>query len=163
MELSIEGPGPAVPRRPCGNELISFVFIGGAIDILPVLLADGMGRPAADSDYLPESSYNCEVQGMRVWVLTAFWGTLFHLAVSPFNWIDKVMKDVAHRVGRMLDEEAGREPEGEEAANKPNLEGLKKKYLWLLNGHQDKKPASFPKKADLDYTIILFEDKNTHV
>jgi hypothetical protein len=38
-----------------------------------------------------------------VWVLTAFWGTLFQLAISPFNWIDGVMEDVAHRVGVMLD------------------------------------------------------------
>ncbi len=27
-------------------------------------------------------------RGCGVWVLTAFWGTLFQLAVSPFNWID---------------------------------------------------------------------------
>jgi hypothetical protein len=33
--------------------------------------------------------------GCGVWVLTAFWGTLFQLAVSPFNWIDCVMDDVA--------------------------------------------------------------------
>ncbi len=25
--------------------------------------------------------------GCRVWVLTSFWGTLFQLVVSPFNWI----------------------------------------------------------------------------
>ncbi len=62
-----------------------------------------------------------------MWVLNAFWGTLFQLAVSPFNWIDKVMEDIARKVGRMLDEEAGREPEKEEV-DEPNLEGLKKKY-----------------------------------
>jgi hypothetical protein len=37
------------------------------------------------------------------------------------------MEDVARKVGRMLDEEAGREPEKEEV-DEPNLEGLKKKY-----------------------------------
>jgi hypothetical protein len=31
-------------------------------------------------------------RGCEVWVLTAFWGTLFQLAVSPFDWIDKVME-----------------------------------------------------------------------
>jgi hypothetical protein len=66
-------------------------------------------------------------RGCGVWVLNAFWGTLFQLAVSPFNWIDKVMEDIARKVGRMLDEEAGREPEKEEV-DEPNLEGLKKKY-----------------------------------
>ncbi len=36
----------------------------------------------------------------------AFWGTLFQLAVSPFNWIDKVMEEVGKKFGRMLDKEA---------------------------------------------------------
>jgi hypothetical protein len=46
-------------------------------------------------------------RGCGVWVLTWFWGTLFQLTVSSFNWIDKVMEDVGRKVGRMLDEEAG--------------------------------------------------------
>jgi hypothetical protein len=48
--------------------------------------------------------------------------------------------------GRMLDEEAGRDPEKEEM-DEPNLEGLKKKYSWWLTGHQDKKSATSPEKA----------------
>ncbi len=60
-------------------------------------------------------------------VLTAFWGTLFQLAVSPFNWIDGVMEDVARQVGRMLDNEAAREPDGEES-EEHGLENLRKKY-----------------------------------
>jgi hypothetical protein len=48
-------------------------------------------------------------RGCGVWVLTSFWGTLFQLAVSSFNWIDKVMEDVGRKEGRMLDEEAGRD------------------------------------------------------
>ncbi len=64
--------------------------------------------------------------------------------------------------GRMLDEEAGRDPEKEEM-DEPNLEGLKKKYSWWLTGHQDKKSATSPEKADLDDTVTLFEGKNTHV
>jgi hypothetical protein len=53
-------------------------------------------------------------RGCGVWVLTAFWGTLFQLAVSPFNWIDGMMEDVARRVGRMLDNEATRESNSKE-------------------------------------------------
>ncbi len=34
-------------------------------------------------------------RGCVVWVLAAFWGTLFQFAVSPFNWIDSVMEDMA--------------------------------------------------------------------
>jgi hypothetical protein len=39
-------------------------------------------------------------RGCRVWVLTAFWGMLFQLAASPFNWIDGVMEDIDNAAGR---------------------------------------------------------------
>ncbi len=87
-------------------------------------------------------------RGCRVWVLTAFWGALFQLAVSPFNWIDKIMEEVGRKVGRMLDEEAGRNQEKEEV-EELNLEGLKKKYPWWLLGHQEERSATSPEKTDL--------------
>jgi hypothetical protein len=43
------------------------------------------------------------------------------------------MEDVAHRVGVMLDNEASRAPEGEETKEQ-NLEDLRRKYPWWLNG-----------------------------
>ncbi len=95
-----------------------------------------------------------------MWVLTTFWCPLFQLAVSPFNWIDKVMEDVGRKVGRMLDEEAGRDQEKEEV-DEPNLDGLKKKYLLWLMGHQEEKSVMSPENADLDDTATLFERKNT--
>jgi hypothetical protein len=52
-------------------------------------------------------------RGCGVWMLTLFWGTLFQLAVSPFNRIDSVMEDVARQVGKMLDKEAEREADSE--------------------------------------------------
>jgi hypothetical protein len=36
-------------------------------------------------------------RGCGEWIFVAFLGTLFQLAVSPFNWIDQVMQDVARR------------------------------------------------------------------
>jgi hypothetical protein len=99
-------------------------------------------------------------RGHGVCELTAFWGTLFQLAVSPFNGIDKVMEDVGRKVGRMLDKETGQDQEKEEP-EEPNLEGFKKKYpCWLL-GHQEERAATSPGKADLDDTASLFEGKNT--
>ncbi len=71
-------------------------------------------------------------RGCGMWVLTAFWGILFQLAVSPFNWIDSVKEDIARRVGKMLDNEAEREPDGEET-EEHNLEDLRKKYPWWRN------------------------------
>jgi hypothetical protein len=49
--------------------------------------------------------------GCGVWVLTAFWGTLFQLAVFPFYWIIKVMEYMGKKVGKMLDEDSGRDQE----------------------------------------------------
>jgi hypothetical protein len=43
------------------------------------------------------------------------------------------MKDVACRVGRMLDNEAAHEPDGKET-DEQNLEDLKRRYPWWLSG-----------------------------
>ncbi len=40
--------------------------------------------------------------GCAVWVLAAVWGTLFQLAILPFNWIDRVMEDLGNKVGQIL-------------------------------------------------------------
>jgi hypothetical protein len=51
-----------------------------------------------------------------VWHLDAgrILGMLFQLAVSPFKWIDRVLRQVVDMVGRMVNEEAaqGRTVEG---------------------------------------------------
>jgi hypothetical protein len=101
-------------------------------------------------------------RGCGVWVLTPLWGTFFQLAVSPFNWIDSVMEDVARHMGRMLDNEAAREPDGEET-DKHNLEDLRRKYPWWLSGQESKESAAPPKKADSGDTVTLFEGRITRV
>jgi hypothetical protein len=69
-------------------------------------------------------------------VLTAFWGTLFQLAISPFSWIDAAMEGVEVRVGQMMESEAAREPEKRETEKRSlSLEDLRKKYSWWLSGH----------------------------
>ncbi len=67
-------------------------------------------------------------RGCGVWVLMAFWGTLFLLAVSPFNWIDGVMEDVTPQMGVMLNKEATRAKASKETEER-SLEDLCKKYL----------------------------------
>jgi hypothetical protein len=66
-----------------------------------------------------------------VWVLAAFWGALFQLAVSPFHWINPVMDKVGEKVGRMRNEEAarGRTVEGRDRQEEETtVEGLSRKY-----------------------------------
>jgi hypothetical protein len=103
-------------------------------------------------------------RGCGVLVLMAFWGTLFQLAVSPFNWIDGMMEDVAWRVGVMPDNEATRALAGKEEEER-SLEDLHKKYpLWLggRGGAEASAPAQ-ESRAEADDTVTLFEGKTTRV
>jgi hypothetical protein len=70
-------------------------------------------------------------RGCGLWVLTAVWGTLFQLAVSPFSWVDAAMGEVGERVGQMMETEADREPESERPKRKAlSMEDLRRKYSW---------------------------------
>ncbi len=59
-------------------------------------------------------------------MFVAFWGTLFQLVVSSFNWNDKVMEDIGERVRQML--RAGGQPDQTEEEDK--VAELMKKYPW---------------------------------
>jgi hypothetical protein len=74
-------------------------------------------------------------KGCGIWVLTAFWGTLFQLAISPFSWVDAAMEGVGARVGQMMETEAPREPEeGEARRRSMSMEELRKEYSWWPSG-----------------------------
>ncbi len=75
-------------------------------------------------------------KGCGIWVLTAFWGTLFQLTISPFSWVDTAMENVGMKVGQMMETEAAREPEeGEVMKRSMSMEDLRKKYSWWPSGH----------------------------
>jgi hypothetical protein len=75
------------------------------------------------------------MQGVWVWVLTALWGTLFQLAISPFSWMDAAMEGVGERVGEMMETEATREPEEKRPKRRSlSMEDLRRKYSWWPNG-----------------------------
>jgi hypothetical protein len=103
-------------------------------------------------------------RGCGVWVLTAFWGTLFQLAVSPFNWIDGIMQDVGRKVGMMLESEAILRPEAEETEEQ-NVENLRRKYPWWLGGQAGEKPSAPARDsaAETEDVVNLFQGKSTKV
>jgi hypothetical protein len=75
-------------------------------------------------------------KGCGIWVLTALWGTLFQLAISPFSWMYSAIEGVGVRVGQMMETEAAREPEEEKPMRKSmSLEDLRKRYSWWPNGN----------------------------
>jgi hypothetical protein len=74
-------------------------------------------------------------KGCGLWVLTALWGTLFQLEISPFSWMDAAMEGVGESVGEMMETEATREPEEERPKRKSlSMEDLRRKYSWWPNG-----------------------------
>ncbi len=86
-------------------------------------------------------------KGCGIWVLTAFWGTLFQLAISPFRWIDAAMESVGVRVGQMMETEAAREPEEKEMEKwSLSLEDLRRKYSWWPSSH-GKEGSSDPSQS----------------
>ncbi len=103
-------------------------------------------------------------RGCGVWVLTAFWGILFQLAVSPFNWIDTAMQDVGRKVGRMLKSEATRGPEAEET-DEQNMENLQKKYPWWLGGQGRGEPTAPARgsRAETEDMVNLTQGESTKV
>ncbi len=76
-------------------------------------------------------------KGCGIWVLTALWGTLFQLAISPFSCMDAAMEGVGERVGQMMETEADREPEEEKPRRKTmSMEDLRRKYSWWPSGER---------------------------
>ncbi len=103
-------------------------------------------------------------KGCGIWVMTAFWGTLFQLAVSPFNWIDAAMEDVGRKVGLMMETEAAREPEAKESEER-SMEDLRKRYSWWPSG-QGKEGSSSPTsglEAEAEGSASLRPEKSTKV
>jgi hypothetical protein len=74
-------------------------------------------------------------KGCGIWVLTALWGTLFQLAISPFSWMDAAMEGVGERVGQMMETEADREPDEDRPKRRAlSMEDLRRKYSWWPSG-----------------------------
>jgi hypothetical protein len=70
-------------------------------------------------------------KGCGIWVMTALWGTLFQLAITPFTWMNEAMEGVGECVGQMMETEADREPEEEKPRRRAlSMEDLRRKYPW---------------------------------
>jgi hypothetical protein len=82
-------------------------------------------------------------KGCGVWLMTAFWGTLFQLAITPFTWMEEAMEGVGERVGQMMETEAGWELEDEGPKRKAlSMEDLRRRYPWWPSGGASKGPST---------------------
>ncbi len=89
-------------------------------------------------------------KGCGIWVLTALWGTLFQLAISPFSWVDSTMENVGERVGQMMETEAAREPDEGVTRKRSMSEELRRRYPWW--------PSSLTKEGPLNPLPIASEE-----
>jgi hypothetical protein len=82
--------------------------------------------------------------------MTALWGTLFQLAISPFTWMDAAMEGVGERVGQMMEAEADQEPEEERSKRRAlSMEDLRRKYPWWPSS-SGKEPAALIDMETID-------------
>jgi hypothetical protein len=89
-------------------------------------------------------------KGCGIWVMTALWGTLFQLAISPFSWMDAAMEGVGERVGQMMETEADRESEDERPKRRAlSMEDLRRKYSWWPSG-SSKEPVALIEMEAVD-------------
>ncbi len=96
-------------------------------------------------------------KGCGVWVMTAFWGTLFQLAIIPFTWLEEAMEGVGERVGQMMETEAGREPEDDGPKRWAlSMEDLRRKYPWWPSSSASKGPSTL-----IEMDPLLEEEKLT--
>jgi hypothetical protein len=59
------------------------------------------------------------VRGCGWWLIGAFWGTLFHIAVAPVQWAMEKGHIVSRNIGYQMDAEAARTAEED-----PEAQGL---------------------------------------
>ncbi len=137
--------------------------VGPMVFFLSLLLLVRVGLRLAVTVFL-RVALIVRYKGCGIWVMTAFWGTLFQLAVSPFNWINAAMEDVGRKVGLVMETEAAWEPEEKESELR-SMEDLRRKYLWWPGG-QGKKGSSSPTQgfgAEAEDSVSLRPEKSTKV
>ena len=81
-----------------------FIFGPPAITIVFVIFTVGLAKLLLTITIRAVSIL--KARGCGLWVLAAFYGTLFQLAMVPVRWAGKVAEDVGDRVGNGMELEA---------------------------------------------------------
>jgi hypothetical protein len=77
---------------------------------------------------------------------------MFQLAVSPFNWINKVMEEV----GEVLSEETSRDRNMKDTGEETTIERLMKKYPWWMpTSHVERVIVPYEKTGDAVGMLML--------
>jgi len=89
-----------------GHSFIPLYRIFGPLSVIIILSLFVLGSVRVLVTIIIRIIILTRAEGCGLWILTAFWGTLFQLAMSPLRWVDRISRDIARRVEEQMMSEA---------------------------------------------------------
>jgi len=89
-----------------GHSFIPLYRIFGPLSVIIILSLFVLGSIRVLVTIIIRIIILTRAEGCGLWVLTAFWGTLFQLAMSPLRWVDRISRDIAQQVEEQMMSEA---------------------------------------------------------
>ncbi len=136
-----------------GNHLVPMYRVIGPTAAVALLILFLVGVVRMLADIVIRAIAIARVRGCGWWLIGAFWGTLFHMAVAPVQWAMAKGHTVGKTIGYQMDAEAARATGGDPEAqrlkpgepNQPSaprgpLNNLDRLVNWshdFLNRNQD--------------------------
>ncbi len=102
-----------------GNHLVPMYRVIGPTAAVALLVLFLVGVVRMLADIIIRAIAIARVRGCGWWLIGAFWGTLFHIAVAPVQWAMAKGHTVGKNIGYQMDAEAARTAE-----DNPEAQGL---------------------------------------
>jgi hypothetical protein len=105
-----------------GNHLVPMYRVIGPTAAVALLILFLVGVVRMLADIIIRAIAIARVRGCGWWLIGAFWGTLFHIAVAPVQWAMEKGHIVGRNIGYQMDAEAARTAEEDVEAQRLNPE-----------------------------------------
>ncbi len=105
-----------------GNHLVPMYRVIGPTAALALLILFLVGVVRMLADIVVRAIAIARVQGCGWWLIGAFWGTLFHMAVAPVQWAMARGHTVGKTIGYQMDAEAARVADRDPEAQSSTVE-----------------------------------------
>jgi hypothetical protein len=105
-----------------GNHLVPMYRVIGPTAAVALLILFLVGVVRMMADIIIRAIAIARVRGCGWWLIGAFWGTLFHIAVAPVQWAMEKGHIVGRNIGYQMDAEAARTAEEDLEAQRLNPE-----------------------------------------
>ena len=94
-----------------GSSFIPLYWLVGPVATTVIFVMFFLGMARVIVTILLRTLVIARARGCGLWILSAPFSTLYHLALSPFIWVDNAAKTVADRVQKAMEDAAGQEAE----------------------------------------------------